>query len=207
MCYGDPFIENKGASNDSWKSVFQTNGIPIRCNHELKSPWDRVQALRAILPYSDFSKERVPKFHMALTRIYMPPEKASSVVTNAQFAYVHHPIYSHPCAAGEYLAVHDPHRRDRGITDEEKEQYEQPVRGVRVGGGSGAVHRGNIVRRDRDAPATGLPGGFTIVRGGLAVPTRTISRADTDTAERYQSRTRRLTGDGYSERDADRSGY
>lgn len=175
MGFGDPFIENKGASNDSWKSIFIQHDIMIRCNTVKKDPWSRVQAFREMLPFCDFSLETVPKFKTAVESIAMPAEKSGTVQT-ANFNYEHHKTYSHPVAAGEYIAVNDPHKHDHGVisNDEEDEPERPTLRGNRV--------LNHAERTGRNASGRSLPNGYTLVNGVLT-PTSSLKR--TDPAERF----------------------
>lgn len=202
--FGDPFIENKGASNDSWKSVFIAHDIPLRCNNNAKSPWDRVQALRAMLPFCDFATgsidagDSIPyhagKAYLALSEIKLLAETKDGAGASATFQYEHHPVYSHPVAAVEYIAVNDPHRHDRGT-----------IEGLAQDDSKSAVQRnraGNsIVRAGADTAGRSLPDGYLMRNGILRSSSEGI-----DSGYRRRGRDRQLSGYG-EDNDRDRSGY
>lgn len=130
MLYGDPaaMAAKTANSKDSVKGIFEDStmgpGVPVIIDHNHRDFDTRILNARRVLQYTEIDPYGCPKLKAGLEGIRFPDANLQNKSTSPTRGYIHHPLYSHPCAAFEYFACMDPHQYDR----EEFEEDDPDVR-------------------------------------------------------------------------------
>jgi hypothetical protein len=109
----DPAISQKShASKESIKAKLSRYAVPYKTEAVWNYFENRIPAARRIFRNFEFHPQYCAKLIASLEQIYFPEESENTNSVTEKTGYVHHPIYSHGCAAFEYLAQGNPHRYD-----------------------------------------------------------------------------------------------
>lgn len=109
----DPSTINKTAnSKETVISILRAHDIPCKTNWEWTSFSKRIGALQRVLKRSILSKEGVPFFITSVSSVAWPVLGEYNKNLRSPSGYIHHPQFSHPVAAAEYLCCGDPHYYD-----------------------------------------------------------------------------------------------
>jgi hypothetical protein len=115
MLYGDPAAMSAKTANakDSVKGIFEEGGVPCVIDHNHRDFNTRILNARRVLAYTAIDPFTCPRLKAGLENIRFPDMNLQTKSMTQQEGYIHHPLYSHPCAAFEYFACMDPHQYDR----------------------------------------------------------------------------------------------